>query len=444
MGSGPVISRRGWAALAASGGALLLAVYSLNILLLAGAIACFAAVAGEMLAFQLFPPGPERYPFATERVGAPRAASPGAQFSVSVEVRYNGASPVVGEVRDLLPRSLLPISGRSFARRTWEPGESARLEYAVRTTTRGSHLLGPTTVTVDSPHGLAWRQWSLPTTDQPVRVVPPAPLERAHQIGPALLTRMQGRLALRHRGFGTEFRSLRPYQLSDDIRHVAWKRSRPGQMYVREFEQESRQDFVLLLDVTPAMAAGLPGENALDRAVEASALVIAAVSRSGEDRVGLLIQGGRTRQYLRPERGESHFRRLSENLAYLRPTEGTFDIANALELCTRRLVRNTHVLVFTALDGPLEPLHLAFTRFRARGHRVYVFPANRARMYPAIEKSHPASTAFGWAGREERANLERKISQVRGEGIPVFPYDRRGASTQVLSTYTQLRAWGTA
>ncbi len=439
-----MISRRGSAALAASGGALLLAVYSLNILLLAGAVACFAAVAGELLLFQLAPPGPERFPFVSDRTGAPRAASPGAEFSVGVRVTYAGTAPVVGEVRDLLPRSLLPIAGRSFDRRRWEPGESAELRYGVRTTTRGSHVLGPVMVTVDSPHGLAWRQWALPTSDQPVRVVPPAPLERSHQIGPALLTRMQGRLALRHRGFGTEFRSLRPYQLSDDIRHVAWKRSRPGQLYVREFEQESRQDFVLLLDVTPAMAAGLPGENALDRAVEASALVIAAVSRSGEDRVGLLIQAAKTRQYLRPERGESHFRRLSENLAYLRPTEGTFDLANALELCTRRLTRNTHVLVFTALDGPLDPLHLAFTRFRARGHRLYLFPANRARMYPAVDPTHPAATAFGWAGAEERANLERRISRVRGEGIPVFPYDRRGASTQVLSTYTQLRAWGTA
>ena len=439
-----MISRRGWTALAASGAALLLAVYSLNVLMLAGAVACFAAVSGELLSFHLSPPGPERYPFESERTGAPRAASPGAEFSVAVTLRYRGERSVVAELRDLLPRSLVGTSGESFERRRWRPGDTSEFRYGVRTTARGSYLLGPVAVTVESSHRLAWAQWTLPTSDQPVRVVPPAPLERAHQIGPALLTRMQGRLALRHRGFGTEFRSLRPYQLSDDIRHVAWKRSRPGQLYVREFEQESRQDFVLLLDITPAMAAGLPGENALDRAVEASALVIAAVSRSGEDRVGLLIQGGRTRQYLRPERGESHFRRLSENLAYLRPTEGTFDLAGALELCTRRLTRNTHVLAFTALDGPLGPVHNAFARFRARGHRVYLFPPNRARMYPELEAGHAASTAFEWAAAEERSALDHRISRIRGEGIPVFPYDRRGATTQVLSTYTQLRAWGTA
>jgi uncharacterized protein (DUF58 family) len=439
-----VISWRGWAALASGAAALLFAVYSLNILLLAGAVACFAAIAGELLAFHLTPPGPERFPFETDRTGAPRAASPGSEFSVDVSVRYTGEKPVVGEVRDLLPQSLLEISGASAERRRWTPGDSVRLRYAVRTTARGSYLIGPVALTLESPHRLAWRQWTLPKTGQPVRVVPPMPLERAHQIGPALLTRMQGRLALRHRGFGTEFRSLRPYQLSDDIRHVAWKRSRGEQLYVREFEQESRQDFVLLLDVTPAMAAGLPGENALDRAVEAAALVIAAVSRSGEDRVGLLIQSGRTRQYLRPERGEAHFRRVAENLAYLRPTDGTFDLAAAFEICLRRLTRNTHVLAFTALDGPLDPVHGMYTRFRAKGHRAYLFPPNRAAMYPLLEAEHPAATALDWANLEERASLDRRIARLRGEGIPVFPYDRRGAITQVLSTYTSLRAWGTA
>ncbi|HEV8050625.1 MAG TPA: DUF58 domain-containing protein, partial [Thermoplasmata archaeon] len=265
-----MISRRGWLALGASAGALLLGAYTLNILILAGAVACFAALASELLAFHLSPPTSERYPFEATRSDTPRAASPGSQFSVELSVKYVGERPVVAEVCDLLPRSLVRVAGRPSERRRWTPGEAVRIRYGLRATSRGSHVLGPLAVIVDSPHQLGWVEWSIPSTSRPVRVVPPAPVARTHRLAPAMLTRVQGRLSLRHRGFGTEFRSLRPYQLDDDLRHVAWKRSRPGQWYVREFEQESRQDFVLLLDVTPAMTAGLPGENALDRAIEAA------------------------------------------------------------------------------------------------------------------------------------------------------------------------------
>ncbi|MCI4321287.1 MAG: DUF58 domain-containing protein [Thermoplasmata archaeon] len=439
-----MISRRGSLSLLASAGAVLLAVYTLNLLLLAGAIAVFAAIGGELLRFHLRALGAADFPFEATRNEAPRVLSPGTGATVELVVRYQGTRPVQAEVRELLPSPLTLVAGRASETRFWRRGDAVRLRYGVRAGSRGSHLLGPVAVTVESPHGLAWAQWTLPSSHQPVRVVPQAPIEKAHRIGPALLTRMQGRITLRRRGFGTEFRSLRPYQLSDDIRHVAWKRSRPGQWYVREFEQESRQDFVLLLDVTPAMTAGLPGENALDRAIEAASLVIAAVARGREDRVGLLTYTEKPRQYLRPERGEFHFRRLAENLAYLRPSEGTFDLAAALDLLTKRLSRNTHVLAFSALDGPRDRLHSVYARFRTRGHRLYVFPPHRSEFYPPLPPTDVAEIALGWAEAEERGRLDRTIAELRGEGIPTFPYDRRGATTQVLSTYGQLHAWGMA
>jgi uncharacterized protein (DUF58 family) len=397
-----------------------------------------------MVGFHLPEPGPGRYPFEVVRREGPSVLSPGTEAEELLELRYRGASPVRAELRELLPASLPVVAGSPALRRRIWPGEEVTLRATIRAGARGSHIAGPVAVTVESPHALAWCQWTLPESDRPIRVVPPAPLERAHRIGPALFTRVQGRLALRHRGFGTEFRSLRPYQLSDDIRHVAWKRSRPGQLYVREFEQESRQDYVLLVDVTPSMLAGEPGANALDRAVEAASLVVAAVARGGEDRVGLLTHTDRVRQWLRPARGDRHFRRLAENLAYLRTVEGSFSLPAALETLGRRLPRTAHVLAFTALDGPIEGLHLAVARFRARGHHLYVFPPNRAGFYPRADPAEPGARALAWAEDDEHRRLAAQLSELRGEGVPVFPYDRRGASGQVLSTYGQLRAWGMA
>jgi uncharacterized protein (DUF58 family) len=439
-----VLTRHGGVALLATLLALLFAVYTLNLLLLVGTVAVFAVLISEILLFELSPPDGGEYPFEVLRPYGPRVVSPGVVVTEAIRVTYRGGRPLRAEVRELLPPSLTPERGRTSVRRWWAPGSTGVLDPSLRTAERGSHHLGPVAVLAESPHGLAWTQWIVPSSDRPLRVVPPAPIERSHRIGPALLTQLQGRIALRHRGYGTEFRSLRPYSPDDDLRHVAWKRSRPGQWYVREFDQENRQDFVILLDLSSGMAAGLPGETALDRAVEAGSLVTAAVARSGEDRIGFMAQAGSMRQYLRPARGERYFRLIAENLAYARPATGNFDLPSALEFLTRRLGTVSHVLAFSALDGPMAGFHLAHARFRARGHRLYLFPPMRAAFYPAIDPEHPAALPLAWARNEEGSRLGRRVGSLRGEGVPIFPYDRRGATAQVLSTYGQLRAWGMA
>ncbi|HKV89722.1 MAG TPA: hypothetical protein VJQ43_00805, partial [Thermoplasmata archaeon] len=99
---------------------------------------------------------------------------------------------------------------------------------------------------------------------------------------------------------------------------------------------------------------------------------------------------------------------------------------------------------FTALDGPLDGLHPVYARFRDQGHRLYLFPPHRAEFYPPLDAPEAAQIALGWAESEERSRLDQRLMELRGEGIPTFPYDRRGATTQVLSTYGRLRAWGMA
>ncbi|MCI4346856.1 MAG: DUF58 domain-containing protein [Thermoplasmata archaeon] len=436
-----MIARRGYFAVAATAGALLLSAFTLELLLLLGSAVAFALVVGEILWFHRTLPGAGE--FVAVRDEGPSVLSPGNEATTQVSVVYRGTVPVLASVRDLLPEALSAGAPPPAPPRWWRPQVRRRVRSRLRSGARGSHVVGPVAVTLWSPRQLAWSQRLFSDTRQAVKVIPPAPIERAQRIGSALFTRVQGRLALRHRGFGSEFRSLRAYQPDDDLRHVAWRRSRPGQWYVREFEQESRQDFVLALDVTPAMLAGLPGENALDRAVEAASLVTAVVAHSGEDRVGLATGTERLRQYLKPSRGSRHFRLLAENLAYLRTEEGNFELPPFLEGLSRRLTTNSHVLLFSSLRGSLGDLHLAHARFRHRGHHLYLFLPQEAAFYPEGQPSAGAR-ALEWARREEQDRSAQVASELRAEGIPVFPYDRRGATGRVLETYTQLRAWGLA
>ena len=124
-----MISRRGSLSLLASAGAVLVAVYTLNLLLLAGAIAVFAAIGGELLLFHLRAVGPADFPFEATRNEAPRVLSPGTAATVELVVRYRGPRPVHAEVRELLPSPLTLVAGRSSQTRFWRPTSGRRFSF---------------------------------------------------------------------------------------------------------------------------------------------------------------------------------------------------------------------------------------------------------------------------------------------------------------------------
>jgi len=57
----------------------------------------------------------------------------------------------------------------------------------------------------------------------------------------------------KHKGHGMEMLELRPYQTSDDLRHIDWRvTARTGQTHTRLYAQENDHQRVLLLDLSPA------------------------------------------------------------------------------------------------------------------------------------------------------------------------------------------------
>ena len=317
-----MITRRGWESLLAALAALLLSLYLLHYLLILIALVAFAFLATEVVLFHLDTLSLSPVAFTTERRSTSRRHAVGTPGRTEVTVRYVGDSGLVAELYDTVPDGVSVIGSLPRLGGWWAPEEERSVTTEFRARVRGSYLLGPTYVRVRSRLGLAERRIALPS-ESPIQVVPENPVRKPGSLRRRIFTRVQGRMQLRHRGYGTEFRALRPYQFSDDIRHVAWRRSTAKQLIVREFDQESRQDVLLVVDVSPAMLAGPPGENVLDRACEAATMIAGYAQRSGEDRLGLLTYSGRVHQFLRPARGPMHFRRLYENVGILGIRPGT-------------------------------------------------------------------------------------------------------------------------
>lgn len=434
-----MIRRAGHLAVVAATVGVLLALWTFNLVVLLVGVAAFAFVTSELLGFELSRRlDPTK--FTVEPLeGAPRLPID-AEAPVRLRLAYHGARPVYATATDTRSEAVSVVDGTPTVTRWWAPGDVVELAYRVRTPRRGRHELGPVVVGREGPFGLAFDEVTV-GRPRPVFVTASNPALRSSPSGLALYTRVRGRIALRHRGYGSEFRSLRAYELSDDIRHVAWRRSTPEELFVREFEQESRQDYLLVFDVSPPMEAGVAGRRALDRSVEAGAVVTGFIERTAEDRVGFLAYADGVRQYLKPGRGASHFRRVADNLALLTTRPGRFDLAAVLEEARRRLTVHTHLMVFSTLSEPLGDLHGAHARFLARGHHLYLFAAEPAGFYPSPE-AELSQRLVGWAGAVEERRLARRLALLTAEGVPTFRFDRRGVTEKVIAAYGEIRAWG--
>lgn len=434
-----MITRRGWSALGGALAGLVLAAAALNPVVLAVAFALVVVLAAEILLFHVRYRDLSVGAFRAVRTSTPARLPVGSELVTGVSVEYSGRSAAWLAVADLVPEAFPVTSGPPRTVAYVEPGGSVELRYAFRPALRGAFVLGPVGVAVIDPLGLSRMIYRPMESRRASTVVPAAVVAPAIRPGLALFSRAALGIDLRRRGYGTEFRSLRPYQPFDDIRHMAWKRSRPPTYYVREFEQESRQTILAVLDLSAPMAAGVWGESALDRSVEAAALLAALIARQGEDRVGLATYAGSLFQYIPPMRAsELALVKFGDNLAMVAPREGDFALGRLLDDLTRRLDTPSHIFLFSTMQGPLADVPTALRRFRDRGHRLYAFVPRLAGFYPDPEEPVGVA-ALAWARAQERRRHEFVVARARAEGIVTLPFDRRGANGAVLRAYTSIR-----
>ncbi len=232
---------------------------------------------------------------------APRRVSLNAEAEVTLSVQNSGPRPAHLRITDDLPPILTRLGG-DVRELTVRPGHTERATYRVRAARRGDEVLGDVHLRVLGPLGLAWRQRRIPREDA-VRVQPGvAELRRYRLLGLHNRLRDAGFRAVRQRGEGGSFESLREYVRGDDPRSMDWKASaRRGQMIVRQFQVEKRQNVMIAIDAGRLMTQKIGGQERLDYALTA-ALLLADVAALHGDLVGLLVFSDRVTQYLPPSK----------------------------------------------------------------------------------------------------------------------------------------------
>jgi uncharacterized protein (DUF58 family) len=170
-------------------------------------------------------------------------------------------------------------------------GQHARAAYRVPTNQRGRYSLGPITLAVTDPFGLARRSWTAGDADE-VTICP-----RVHELrlppGAPGRLRRSSPFAVRFHApaiDGEEFLTLRDYEVGDDLRRIHWRSTaRTGELVVREDEAQWQPRAVVLLDTRP----GAHDDASFEAAVEATASIVARLVRSALP-VEVITTDGRT------------------------------------------------------------------------------------------------------------------------------------------------------
>lgn len=139
--------------------------------------------------------------------------------------------------------------------------------------------------------------------------------------------RRAGRRRTRRIGSGIETIDLRPYDLGDDPRRIAWHAyARLERLLVRLVADESPLRLSLVVDQSASMAYGAPTKL---RQAARIAAGFAAVALGGEDRVSLAVGSNGSARAVRPVSGRGALPRLLAMLDHLAAV-GTTDLLAAV------------------------------------------------------------------------------------------------------------------
>ena len=365
----------------------------------------------------------------------------GEQVEVSLAVANRGRRRMRGVLRD----AWVPSAGAGP--RTHEldlpAGQRRVLTTVLRPTRRGDRLPDRVTVRSTGPLGVAARQGR---HEVPWRVrVQPAFASRKHL--PERLARLRqldGAVAVRQRGQGSEFDSLRDYVEGDDVRSIDWRATaRRQEVVVRTWRPERDRTLLLVVDTSRTSAGRVGDVPRLDASLDAALLLTALASRAG-DRVDLLALDREPRAAVEGAGRADVLRRTVDAMAGLEPALVETDGRRLVGEVLRRARRRSLVVLFTSLDtASLEEGLLPHLASLTSRHTVLLAAVADPRVEAMAEGRGTAEAVYDAASAEQaRGERRRLTSLLRRRGVEVVDAPPEHFAPAVSDAYLSLKAAG--
>ena len=255
------------------------------------------------------------------------------------------------------------------------------------------------------------------------------------------LREIDGRSAVRTRGQGTEFDSLRDYVDGDDVRSIDWRATaRRQHLVVRTWQPEQHRRIVIVLDSSRTSAGRVGDAPRLDAGMDA-ALLLAALAEHARDRVEVVVGDRQIRARVGGgQRGTASLRDIVAAFAPIDPALVEADWPQLLSAVSARGSRRALVVIITPLESAAIEFGLLPSLPGLVPPRVVI--ASVADLVSRLRADAPTSRAYAAAaasapspsgGDGRRAPAARRIRPRRG-------HDTLGRARRLLPAAQVARA----
>ena len=355
------------------------------------------------------------------------------------------ANPGGRRVRGVLRDAWQPSAGATGNRHRLDlaAGDQVRLTTPLVPTRRGDRRTDRVTVRCTGPLGLAARQASREVPGR-VRVLPPFHARKHLPSRLARLRELDGRAAVRVRGQGTEFDSLRDYVLGDDVRSIDWRASaRSRTVVVRTWQPERQRRVLLVLDTSRTSAGRIDDVPRLDSAMDAALLLAALASRAG-DSVDFLAGDRRVRARVRAGGHRDALVQVVEAMADLEPALVEADWSRLGSAVVALGRQPALVVLLTALEpAAVEHGLLPALPALARRHRVVLASVRDPELERLAARRGTASEVYDAAAAEQvLADRARTAEVLTRLGVDVVDADADRLPVALTDHYLMLKGRG--
>lgn len=387
---------------------------------------------------------PAAWQFTVERK-VPESVGIGDEAEGEYEVQSRVGRAITFSIHDALPRGVerLGAVGTTGVDRVAANGVRA-VHFTLVGRERGSWALGPVSVRVRGRLDLVRRTFRLAPADA-MRVTPSLAGVRRYRLL-ALQHRLRdaGVRAVRRRGEGTNFASLREYVVGDDPRHIDWKATaRREKLITREFTVEQGQTVIVAVDAGRMMTQLAGPLSRFEHALSSATLLADVATQSG-DHVGAIVFDDQVRAFVPAARGRPALQRMRDAFVPVKATMTEPDYAAAFRtLAARHRKRSLIVLYTDVVDPRASQALIALTARSAMRHvLVVVALRNDALMAAAVPTRGSSSEQLYESAAAEELVMAREaaLAKMRRSGVSVLDVSPRLMSAAVINRYLEIKA----
>ncbi|AZG46981.1 DUF58 domain-containing protein [Gordonia insulae] len=322
-------------------------------------------------------------------------------------------------------------------------GERRALTTVLRPTRRGDRRAVRVTIRRAGPLGIAGRQGSQYVAGH-VRALPPFGSRKHLPSRLARLRQLDGRSAVRIRGQGTEFDSLRDYVEGDDVRSIDWRATaRRRSTVVRTWQPEKDRHIVIVLDTSRTSAGRVGDVPRLDAAMDAALLLAALASHAG-DRVDLIAGDRRVHRRVVGSGRTTLLNDLVNAMAPLEPAllEADWPMLGA-EVAKISRQRALLVLLTPLEPAAVEESLLPPLSVLAQRYRVVIGSVSDPALPEMLDRRDDAREIYDAAAAARTLALRNRTAAAVGRiGVDVVDADPEQLPAALADHYLSLKARG--